>query len=535
MKNKEQTIGQGFLILSLSNIAVKILSLFFVPIIKLLLGGYEGYSVYSTAYSVYAFVYVIATAGLPVAISKTVSELSKVGRSRDALRAFKIAKILMLAVGLVLMLLVGIFAKPLASFMQNDDSWAGILMLAPTVFVCSVLSAYRGYFQGRKNMRPTAVSQVLEQIFHVLISCALIFALKGYGIVWAVAGATLGTLGGAAVALVICLLAYKKDRPLFYEKIKGENLISERIPDPELLKKIFYYSIPLLISSAVQYGGDLIDSKMIKGSLISAGFTESAAKDLHGQFMAMRQLINVPGSLATALCVSVLPAIASSFAAGDRKAVDDNTFFSFRLCYMVAVPISFAFVFFSEPIYKLLGYGDNNLLLTLTALSVILLCTIHLQSSVLQGVNRMFTASGFMCLCVIIKAVLNGLLIRIPSLNIYGAIIATYCSYIIPAVLNFIWIKRVEHIKFSFFRAILYPAVASLGSMAAGFGVYYGIRLVISKFTEGYFSYLAAFGIAAVVCVILYYIIMRLTKGLTDDDLAQISPKLAGICKRFKI
>ena len=537
MKKKAQTIGQGFVILSVSNILVKLLSLIFVPLIRGLLGGDAGYSVYNSAYSVYAFVYVIATAGFPVAISKLISELSRTDKRKEAKRGFKFALLILAGLGLVLMALVMAFAKPIAGFMNNPDSWAGIMFLAPTVFVCSLLSGYRGYFQGRKNMRPTAVSQIIEQLVHVAVSAGLVIALKDKGIVWAVAGASVGTCVGALAALAVCLLEYKSDRKIFYEEISNEAVLRSKlgyrdIADRELLKRIFLYSLPLFISSAVQYGGDLIDSKMIKGGLVAAGLGEQTAKVLHGQYMAMRQLINVPGALATALCVTVLPIITSCFAAGDRKGVAANTQYSFKLCYLVAVPISFAYAVFSGPIYKMLGYGNNAVLLTVSSLSVILLCTIHLQSSVLQGVNRLFTASAFMCLCVVIKAVMNYFLLRIPQLNIYGAVISTYVSYLIPFILNMYVLKKRENIRFSVLAALTPPVIASTGCVAAGYAVYGVIRLIVRSFLKGYLGYAIAFIPAAVVAVIVYYIIIRKINGLTAEDIAQISPKASKLLGR---
>lgn len=542
MDDKKQSIGQGFIILAFSGILVKVLSLVFVPLIRGLLGGDVGYSVYSSAYSVYAFVYVIATAGFPVAISKLISELSGTQHTREALESFKLAKKLLIIIGFVLMAIVMIFCKPIARYMNNEDSWAGILCLAPTVFICSILSAYRGYFQGRKNMRPTALSQFIEQVVHVAISAALVIALKDKGIVWAVAGATIGTAIGSLASLGICLWYYKYDKIYFRRCIEAEEKtreISDFVSKKTLIKRIFYYSMPILVSSAVQYGGDLIDSKTIKGGLAAAGFTEQGAKILHGQYMAMRQLINVPGSLATALCVAVLPAITAALAAKKYNTVNKNTQFSFKLCYLVAVPISFAYAVYSGPIYKLLGYGTNIILLTLSSLSVILLCTIHLQSSIMQAHNMMFTSSIFMCICVVIKVILNYVLVRIPGLNIYGAIISTYCSYIIPFCLNLYVMKKRTSLRFSILSAISPTILASTVAMLISYVVYGVLRLVLRTFIAGYLGYLIAFAPAALVAVVVYYLTLRLSGGLTVDEMEKISPKLPKIAAKadrlFKI
>ena len=178
-------MGRGFIVLSVANIAVKVISLLFIPFLNRILGGEAGYSVYYSANQVFAFVYVLTTAGLPFAISKLVTELTSTRNRKQAKQAFQMARSFMILLGIVLSVVMAVFSKPIARYMNNEDSWLGILALAPTVLICSLLSAYRGYLQGMKNMTPTAVSQVVEQIVHVAVSIVLVLGLRSKGIVWA--------------------------------------------------------------------------------------------------------------------------------------------------------------------------------------------------------------------------------------------------------------------------------------------------------------------------------------------------------------
>lgn len=539
MKEKAQTIGAGFVILSVANILVKVMSLVFVPLIRGLLGGDAGYSVYNSAYSVYAFVYVIATAGFPVAVSKLVSEFTGVQRTGEAMRSFRLARNLLVVLGAILTVLVMIFARPIAAWMNNPDSWGGILCLAPTLFICSLLSAYRGYFQGRKNMRPTAVSQIAEQFVHVAVSVVLVFALRSKGIVWAVAGASVGTAVGAAAALLIVVYKFRAEKSLIRQTILAEQEMQQKNParpldTASLLKRIFYYSLPITLSSGVQYGGDLLDSKMIRGGLMAAGFSEHGAQSLHGAYMAMRQLINVPSALATALCISVLPVIAGAYARKDRKSVSQNAAYGFKLCYMAAVPISFAMVLFGRPIYRLLGYGENYFLLMLSALSVLLLCTMHLQSSILQGVNRMLTSSVFLCISVAVKAVLNAVLIRIPSVHIFGAVLSTYVAYAIPVFLNGRAIRKAG-IRIPVLRCLMPPVAASTVTVLSSYILYSLLNAVFGRLITGYFGTLITFLPAVVFAVLVYYFSMRKMGALRDSDIAQISPALLRLLKKLRL
>ena len=147
------------------------------------------------------------------------------------------ARTLMVLLGVALSVIMAIFAKPIARYMNNEDSWMGILTLAPTVLICSLLSAYRGYLQGMKNMTPTAVSQVVEQIVHVAVSVVLVLGLRSRGIVWAVAGASIGTAVGAAAALIIVIKyygQYQQDQRVLHA---GEDLRSvPKLTNQKLLK-----------------------------------------------------------------------------------------------------------------------------------------------------------------------------------------------------------------------------------------------------------------------------------------------------------
>ena len=415
-----QSMTKGFAVLSFASIAVKVLSLLFVPVIRKLMGGSAGYQVYSSANQIYAFVYVIATAGLPVAISKTVTEFMATAEYHAAKKSFKMARTVLSLLGFVLMLLLVLFAKPIAAASGYENAWLGIVVIAPNIYICSVLSAYRGYLQGLKNMTPTAVSQVVEQIVHLAVAIVAVLVLRRFGLLWAVAGASFGTVAGSVAALVI-VLKYHGMAEIPGERASGTTVRKTRT-NGDYLRLLARYSIPITLSAAIQYGGNIIDVFIVKSRLKAAGLSDYEAASLHGDLSAARQLINVPSALVTALCVSVLPVIAGLYAEKKVEEAKSKAQDSFRLCMLAAVPCSVALMVFSVPIYTLLDF-DNPMIMTAMALSVLLLGIVHLQSSIMQSVNLLYQATVFIGVGVLIKAVLNYVLIAIPALNIYGAII----------------------------------------------------------------------------------------------------------------
>lgn len=534
LNTKEQSMGRGFVILSAANIAVKLISLLFIPFLNKILGGEAGYSVYYSANQVFAFVYVLTTAGLPVAISKLVTELTSTGNRKQAQQAFSMARSLMVALGILLSIIMAVFAKPIARYMNNEESWMGVLTLAPTVLICSLLSAYRGYLQGMKNMTPTAVSQVAEQIVHVFVSIVLVLGLRSKGIVWAVAGASIGTAAGAFVALLIVVryhTEYKKDMRVLHA---GEGQSSQmKLTNKALLRKIIYYSLPITINSGIQYGGNMIDVSIMKGRLMSAGLSEYESRRLHGMMGVTRQLLNVPTALITSLCVSLLPVIAGLYAQKKYEQTRERANYAFKLCYIVAVPISIAMCVYAEPIYVMLGLGSGAKLLSYMSFSILLMGAVHLQSSVMQSVNELFSATIYMGVGVAIKALLNYVLIAIPVLNIYGAVIATYISYIIPLVLNHMCLVKKRGLKIKVLDTAVLPAICGGIMLAGSIPVYLIMNFLLGKLFGTYITESGALIFAAVAGVIVYFYSMKKTGGMDSEDFALILP--AKIRQKLKL
>ncbi len=517
-----QSMARGFAVLSAASILVKILSLLFVPVIMKLMGGSGGYQVYTSANQIYAFVYVIATAGLPVAISKTVTEFISTGEPGSATRSFRLARTVLAATGLLLTVLLVLLARPIARASGYEEAWLGIAVIAPNILICSVLSAYRGYLQGLKNMTPTAVSQVLEQIVHLVVAIAAVLALRGRGLVWAVAGASFGTVAGSVAALAVVVFFYRKaPRP---EAVAGRNSGVSRSTG-EYLKLLARYSIPITLSSAIQYGGTIIDVFVVKSRLLSAGLSESEAAAVHGDLSAARQLINVPTALVTALCVSMLPVIAGLYAERKIKEAKRKADESFRLCFIVAVPCTIALMVYSFQIYRLLDF-NNPLIMTAMAASVIFMGIVHLQSSIMQSVNLLYQSTVFVAVGVILKAVFNYVLIGIPSLNIYGAIISTYISYLVPLAMNALALRKLKGISIMLVKPLIKPVIAGALMLVPSFPIYY-LLLRMLRFAGPYASNLIAFIVCAAVCVAVYFAVMRIIGGIRKEDVESISPGLA--------
>lgn len=525
---KEQSMAKGFAVLSIASILVKVLSLFFIPLIRSLMGGSAGYQVYYSAYQVFAFVYLLATAGLPVAISKVVTELTTSSDHRKSKEAFTIARNAMLIIGLALSLLLLLLSKPIARWTGYEESWLGIAVIAPNILLCSILSAYRGYLQGLKNMTPTAISQIAEQCVHLFVSIIFVLLFKSKGVVWMVAGASIGTVAGSVVALLVVYRYYRlqcmSDR---YKTVicSGENPSEERRRYTQLLLR---YSIPITLSAAIQYGGNMIDVFIVKGRLLAAGLLDNVAETYHGDLSAARQLINVPSSLVTALCVSCLPIIAGLYARKKYQDASKRSEYAFKLCFMVAVPCSVAMCAFAKPIYQLLGFGGHYQMLMYMSISVLFMGVVHIQSSIMQSVNLLYISAAYMGVSVVVKAILNYILIGIPALNIYGAVLSTYISYLIPIVLNDRMLRMKRGIRIHLLSVIAPSVVSSAVMLVPSIPVYI---LLTSLIGSSYFANLVAFGCSGVLALVAYLIAMKKLGGISKEDVDSISPRISKILR----
>ena len=162
------------------------------------------------------------------------------------------------------------FAAPLANRTANPTAKLAIMALAPTILISSVLSAYRGYFQGRGNMTPTAVSQVLEQIANTIFSLVFAACFIKYGLAAGAAGGTIGTSVGALVAVIYMIHFYEKNK--IFRVPKGYNQLNiKRFTTKKIIKKLLSYAVPMTICLGLQQAGTVIDLLLVQSRMLYSG------------------------------------------------------------------------------------------------------------------------------------------------------------------------------------------------------------------------------------------------------------------------
>lgn len=517
----------GAIILLIANIVVKVVgAIFKIPLTYIL--GEEGMGYFSTAYQVYTWLFIVATAGIPVAISKMISESHTQNKINEVKNIHAVSVKLLIGIGVfgfaALYFGTDFFAKTL---LKNPGAAYGIKAISPAMLFVSLMSAYRGYFQGHQNMVPTALSEIFEAIGKLLIGFGAAYLLASKGKQLSAAGAVLGVSCGALLGFVVLIIIYKR-KSKAPEKINGANLESET--GSRILKKLIKIAIPITIGASVFSLTSLIDTAMIMRRLQAGGFSAKEANSLWGSYSGYAfPLFNLPPTLINAITISIVPAIAAAYAKKDFKEASHTTAKSIKITVLFALPCSVGMAMLSEPILALV-YNNTNATTTLTILScaIIFVSLVLVTNAILQSTGNEMIPVINMVIGGIVKVVINYILVANPEININGAPIGTTSCYAIILVLNLIAIYRKLKIKLPFTELIAKPGISALAMAAA----LYFVSPVFAN-TGRIISTALPIGIGAIV----YAVVLIIVKGISEDDI-KLLPKadaLLKICKKLKI
>lgn len=543
-KGKQNTFFGGVATLAVGVVIVKLIgALYKIPLANIL--GQEGNSYFNTAYNIYNVLLTISTAGLPVALSKTISEANALGRYNQVNRVFRVALTTFLVLGSLSALIMFFGAGAITQIIGSPDATASVRALAfACLFVCS-MSAFRGYFQGHGDMAPTSSSQVIEAAIKLVLGLALAALLARQSKALASAGAILGVTIGTAVALAFLLFLFSRRR---------ERRKSDDVPDSS--KKIFItlisVAIPITIGSSVTNIVYLIDNGLILNQLKNAlGMAQETADALYGIYAAAGTLYSLPSSLMIPFTASILPAVAAARSRHDHLEASRVSESAMRIGMLLALPAGFGLTALAGPICAMLYPGyDNDVAggcLAWLGIASIFVCIMLLSNSILQ-------AHGIVNLPVVIAAIggliklgVNYTLVAVPSLNVVGAAIGTLCCFGAVACMDLFVIHRVVPAPPRLDRIFVKPLIAS-AIMAVAAWAFHGLLAkvlsLISAFQAvdetGVVTGLSRIGNALAtlggigVGVIVYLILIVALKTISREDLA-LMPKGDKLAKLLRL
>ncbi len=453
---KKQSLIKGSLILGVAGILTRFLGLFFRwPLIMLI--GDEGIGYYQMSYPLYMF-FVAMASGVPVAISKMISENNAVNDIEGSFQVMKESAILMTIIGTGTTLTLFLFAKPIISFLRWDPkSYYSLIGISFAPLVISYMTIFRGFFQGLQNMTPSAISQIIEQVGRVIFGVSLAIVLLPKGIEYSAGGAAFGATAGAVLGGSYLYSKYKKLKKSCNIKKIGSN--------PEILNNILKIAIPISLGATVGTIMSLIDSILVPQKLLEAGFTNIQSTVLYAQLTGKASVIvNIPLTLSMAICTSLIPIIAENFILKKHSELINKINISMKMSSIIAIPCTFGIFFLAEPIMKFIfpGRFEGIEILKYLSLSIPFIIITQTTTSILQGTNNYIKPVINLLIGCSVKIVLTWTLVPIKSINIYGAVIASIGAYVVSTILNLITMKATLRIKLNLYEILIKPMYASI-------------------------------------------------------------------------
>ena len=513
-KKKDEFIS-GVLVLSLSAIIVKIIGLIYkIPMLGLL--GSEGMGYFNSAYEVYTLFCSVATTGLPVAMAVMIS--SKNGGERESRRIFRVSLGAFLVLGGIGCLTMMAFARPFAEFLGSGKALPCMLAISPTVLLICISGAYRGFFQGKEKMLPTALSQVIEAVGKLILGLLLALLALNFGAdtPTVAAMAALGlTLGVGVSALYLASAAALGNKKTNME-ISGEE------SKEKILPTLLRTAVPVTLSSSVVSVTKVIDMSMILRRLQDLGQSSEQAFSAYGSYTTLAlPLFSLAPALVTSIAMPLIPSLSGAVSRGDKegqkKVVED----ALRLTVLISTPASLGLVLFSKPILELIFSGEDAAialaapLLSCLGLSVTLSCLITVENAILQSYGKAHIPLVSMVVGSTVKMAVAYFLIGNPNIGLIGAPISTFaCDLVINSV-NFYFIGREMGGMPIISRVLLRPYLSAAVAVGLSRLAYNGLCV---RFSESRLITVASIGLAAA----LYFLLARLSGAVESEDISRL-------------
>ena len=523
-KAKKQNYMYGAAILAAGVVIMKILgAIYKIPLQHIL--GDVGYGYFNAAYSIYNVLLTVSTAGLPVALSRMISSANTAGRPLQVRRTFHVALCTLGGIGFLLSALMFFFPVEMAVFFVSKPAVShSVYALSPAVLLVCLTSAFRGYIQGHGNMTPTTVGQVLEVLVKVAVGLALSLWLtrQGRSLPIAAAGAIFGVTAGSAAALIYMFLSCRR----FYS---GPPEPSEDVPDSvgDTFVSFVKIGAAITLGASVMSVFSLLDTKLIETYLPRVpGISEQLSDQLYGCYSTIMTLYNLPASFITPMTIAVVPAIAESVLKRDEAETGSIAESSLRVSAALAMPMGVGLAVLSVPIVGIIypfTHAAGPRLLTLLGIASVFVCVSLVTNAILQASGHERFPILSMLAGGTVKVAANLSLLRLPSVNIFGAAIGTVLCYLVICLINCAYIYHILRVKPRYDRVFLRPLL-STAVMGATAWAMYGLlsRLLRVGLVPSRLPMLLALFASIASAVAVYAIMVVQTGSVTAADLKLI-------------
>ncbi len=527
-KEKKQSFMGGAAILASAVVIVKLIgAVYKVPLNNIL--GEVGKTYFDTAYLIYNFLNIVATAGLPLALSKLISEAHTQGRENEKRKIFRTAIWLFFGLGVAGSLLMFFGADQLAAFEANPMAAQAIRALAPAVFCVCLLACMRGYTQGQGNMTPTAISQVLEALCKVGIGLPLawyILHLAQSAAEDNMAGVAAGAIFGvtAGTILSVCFLVLY----LLTHRSRTQSLDAPS-SSGAILRQVLVIGVPITLGNSALGIINLIDTKIVMGRLQNALFlTEVEAAALNGQYRMAMDMPNMVASFVYPVTMSLIPFAAAAITQRDTARADRIISSAFRIIAVLAIPAGVGLSVLSTPIMRLIlpkrqeaatAAGPH---LQILGLATIFICLMILTNAILQTYGKEKLPILTVIAGGLTKIVMNYVLVGNPDINIHGAPISTLCCYLVIVGLNLFFVWKYSAKKPRYLQLFAKPAAASILMGGAAWAVYGFANRALSGGHSAYGANAIAVMAGILAGVAVYGVLVVALRILRAEDVRSI-------------
>lgn len=523
-------------ILAAAGIIVRFIGLLYrIPMTRIL--GADGNGYYSTAYEIYNIGLILSSYSLPLAVSKLIAAKRVREQYQDAKRVFQSGLVFGIVAGglMTLILLFGADWITTVIF-KSPNSALPLKVMAPTIFVFSIMGVIRGYFQGQGNMVPTSVSQIIEQVVNAVVSITASwlfmnwFAARENAGSYGASGGTLGTLSGAVAALIFLsflMFRYRRQNARLLNQPQAIPVDSWK----STYTMLFLTLTPIILSQFVYQLSGSVDNSMFGLIMDSKGLAEKERASLLGIYSSKYRLLsNVPVAIASSLGTSMIPSIVRSRVQGNHGEVKQKISLTVKFNMLIAIPCAAGMGVLASPIMRLI-FGDSSALtanlMVLGAPAVVFFSLSTVTNSVLQGIDLMRKSVTHSAISLAIHAVLVYVMLNHLNLGVYGLVIGNVTFPLAVCILNWAAIGKVLDYRQEVRTTFLLPLLSSAVMGAAAYGIYTATTALSHHYQVGLLTSVPA-------AMVIYGVLIILTKSVTEEELTEMpfGGKLLRICQK---
>lgn len=537
-KENNNTLVKNATFLMVAALISKIIGMLYKSPLTTLIGR-ESFACFQFAQNAYFILLMIASFSIPQAVSKIMSERIAFKRYRDAQRVFKGALLYAVIAGGIAALIC-IFGASILVPDNMANARLALQMLAPTIFVSGILGVFRGYFQAYRNMLPTSISQILEQI--AVATVALLasgfmvshFANAGEDTLqrWSAAGATMGTGAGVCTAFLFMLFVYKVNHKTIAKKIKNDR-VSVDESYRSIMKIILLIAAPIILSAFIYNVNGYINGVMYTSILGWRGVSNSLVKQNYAEYGFFMTLINIPLTLASTAPTSMMPEVSAQYAIGDleetKRKIDQATW----IAMLISIPASVGLAVLAQPVTRLIfpsTEGVAGQLMMIGVITVILNSTSNISNGVLQAIGKANIPMINAAIALGVDVVFLALMLVFTNMGIYAVVLAMVVYALVMCVLNDRALKKYLGYKNPWKSAYFVPILASIPMGIVAVIVY---KLVYAVIGSNFISLIPSIAFAMVVYFVGYLVVAKPKK----EDLASLpgGTRLAQVAQKLKI